>query len=180
MKRVNPAASLAADIDAICPIRASPAGHDFTMTTRKSPAGQDFTRLFTGLEAEFGTSAEAHAEATHSGPVGWRGVPWLDGDPHAGAANPDLWTETLAWLELGDAPPINEQPRPADPAAIGEELGLAHDLSAVDLNRIRRAFALRNHPDLCAPAHRELATQRMRIANMLIDAALQRVARNDR
>jgi len=148
--------------------------------TRKSPTGHAFTRLFAGLEAAFGTSAEAHAEATHSGPVGWRGVPWLEGDPHAGAANPDRWTDTLAWLALGDEPPITEQPHPADPAAIAGELGLAHDLSAVDLNRIRRAFALRNHPDLCAPAYRELATQRMRIANMLIDAALQQAARNDR
>jgi hypothetical protein len=150
------------------------------MTTRKGQTGHDFTRLFAGLEAEFETSAEADAEATHRGPVGLRGVPPLEGDPDAGAANPDLWTDTLAWLELGDEPPITEEPRPADPTAIGEELGLARDLSVGDLNRIRRTFAMRNHPDLCAPAHRELATQRMRIANMLIDAALRQAARSDR
>jgi hypothetical protein len=150
------------------------------MTTRRGQTGHDFTRLFSGLEAEFGPSAEADAQARHRGPVGLRGVPPLEGDPDAGAANPDLWADTLAWLELGDEPPATEKMRPADPAAIGEELGLTRDLSVADINRIRRAFALRNHPDLCAPAQRELATQRMRIANMLIDAALRQVVRNDR
>lgn len=148
------------------------------MTTRSGQNGQAFTRLFAGLEAEFETSADP--EPTHRSPIGLRGVPSLEGDPDAGAANPDLWSDTLAWLELGDELPLIEESRPADPTAIREELGLAVDLSAADLNRIRRAFALHNHPDLCAPAHRDLATQRMRTANMLIDAALAQIARSNR
>lgn len=146
---------------------------------RKTP-NHAFTRLFAALEATLATSEEADAEARRRGSVVRRGVPCLDGDSRLAAANPDVWTDTLAWLDFGDEPPTDEPPGPADPAVIGEELGLADDLSAVDLNRIRRAFALRNHPDLCAAAYRDLATERMRIANMLIDAALKHAASRER
>ena len=59
-----------------------------------------------------------------------------------------------------------------DPDAIARELGLAHAATADDLNRIRRRFARVSHPDLVAPALRDVATQRMMIANCLIDDAL--------
>ena len=59
-----------------------------------------------------------------------------------------------------------------DREAIAGELGLTPALGAKDLERIRREFALANHPDRAAPAARDLATTRMTIANMLIDQAL--------
>jgi hypothetical protein len=59
-----------------------------------------------------------------------------------------------------------------DREAIAGELGLTPALGARDLERIRREFALANHPDRAAPAARDLATARMTIANMLIDQAL--------
>nr|WP_292765144.1 hypothetical protein [Mesorhizobium sp.] len=57
-----------------------------------------------------------------------------------------------------------------DPDAIAIELGL--DGSALpDLGRLRRAFALKNHPDR-VPSHlRQRALQRMQVANGLIDEA---------
>jgi hypothetical protein len=56
---------------------------------------------------------------------------------------------------------------------VAAELGLTPDLSTADLHRIRRAFALSNHPDRVVPEHRELATRRMTVANALIDQALR-------
>jgi hypothetical protein len=59
-----------------------------------------------------------------------------------------------------------------DREAIARELGLTPALGAKDLERIRRAFALANHPDRAAPTARDLATARMTLANTLIDQAL--------
>jgi len=56
---------------------------------------------------------------------------------------------------------------------IAEELGLRADLAIVDLRRIRRDFAKKNHPDRFEPAQRLGAARRMTIANMLIDARLK-------
>jgi hypothetical protein len=54
------------------------------------------------------------------------------------------------------------------------ELALTDDLTPDSLHRIRREFALKNHPDRVPPRLRELATQRMVAANALIDQALAR------
>lgn len=59
---------------------------------------------------------------------------------------------------------------PADPAIIATELAL-DSTPAPDFGQLRRAFALKNHPDR-VPAHlRERALARMQIANRLIDDA---------
>ena len=68
------------------------------------------------------------------------------------------------------------------PAAISEaeivagELGLRPRLTARELRRIRRKFAAANHPDRAPTFLRERATQRMIIANTLIDQALSALA----
>jgi hypothetical protein len=91
---------------------------------------------------------------------------------------------------LGSVWPSREQPATAKSAApnpkpqearaqksedetIAEELGLRADLAIVDLRRIRRDFAKKNHPDRFEPAQRLGAARRMTIANMLIDARLK-------
>jgi hypothetical protein len=61
---------------------------------------------------------------------------------------------------------------------IAEELGLRRRLGKADLLELRRDFAMKNHPDRCAPAHRPRAARRMSIANMLIDAELKRLQRS--
>lgn len=61
------------------------------------------------------------------------------------------------------------EPAKTEDQAIAEELGLSPDLATVDLQRIRRDFAKRNHPDRFEPARRTNAARRMSIANMLID-----------
>jgi hypothetical protein len=57
--------------------------------------------------------------------------------------------------------------------SVADELQLTADLTMDDLHRIRREFALANHPDRVAPPMRERATRRMTIANALIDEAIQ-------
>ncbi len=65
---------------------------------------------------------------------------------------------------------IVEDPPSLVPERIAEELELA-ECDLAGLARARRAFASRNHPDRVAPHLREIALQRMQIANALIDQA---------
>jgi hypothetical protein len=65
--------------------------------------------------------------------------------------------------DVAAAPPMSEEDR------VGAELELDGAATIGDLKRIRRAFALRNHPDLFRPGSGAQATSRMKIANMLID-----------
>lgn len=57
--------------------------------------------------------------------------------------------------------------------AVAQELHLTGKQSNAELKRLRRAFAWRNHPDRAPPKWRAIATQRMTIANALIDKALK-------
>jgi len=62
-----------------------------------------------------------------------------------------------------------------DPNRIILELGLDSELSENDIASLRREFALRNHPDRVQQDLRELATQRMMIANDLMDKYVARL-----
>jgi hypothetical protein len=50
-------------------------------------------------------------------------------------------------------------------------------MTAADLNRLRRKFALTLHPDRAGALDRDETCRRVMIANMLIDQALARQAR---
>lgn len=58
-----------------------------------------------------------------------------------------------------------------DPGSISRELGIKTKNKPEELDRARRAFAMRYHPDRVPEEHRERAVLRMQIANMLIDEA---------
>jgi len=58
-----------------------------------------------------------------------------------------------------------------DPDTISRELGIKSKSKPEELDRARRAFAMRYHPDRVPEEHRERAVLRMQIANMLIDQA---------
>jgi len=74
--------------------------------------------------------------------------------------------------ETSPAPEIIALPS-IEPDAIAAELGLA-DATPADFGRLRRLFALKNHPDRVAPNMRQRALQRMQVANGLIDEAKRR------
>jgi hypothetical protein len=71
--------------------------------------------------------------------------------------------------------PDGKQPKicPADDDAIAAELCLGSARTGEDLQRIRRSFAMRNHPDRVPDWLRDEATRRMTIANALIDRAMR-------
>ena len=59
-----------------------------------------------------------------------------------------------------------------DPDSIARELGIkSKGSSLADLDKARRSFALRYHPDRVPEQFRDRAALRMQIANMLIDEA---------
>lgn len=61
----------------------------------------------------------------------------------------------------------------SEPEIVAAQLRLRPCLTAQELRSIRRAFARTNHPDRVPASLREQATQRMIIANTLIDTALK-------
>jgi hypothetical protein len=73
----------------------------------------------------------------------------------------------------GPTDEITAETLPIEPEAIASELGL-HGADIAALGRLRRAFALRNHPDRVPPHLRQRALQRMQVANGLIDEAKRR------
>ena len=62
-----------------------------------------------------------------------------------------------------------------DPQSISRELGIEGMSKVEHLDRARRSFAMRYHPDRVPEEMRERAVLRMQIANMLIDEAKRRV-----
>ena len=69
---------------------------------------------------------------------------------------------------------IRRPARPADLKTIANELCITAQMTLSDLNRLRRDFALANHPDRTVEDDRDNATRRMMIANMLIDREIKR------
>lgn len=78
-----------------------------------------------------------------------------------------------------DLPPAPSEPEPPShllrltPEEIAADLDLRTTDTVPVLAEKRRAFARLNHPDGVAPAFREMATMRMKIANLLVDEAIR-------
>ena len=135
------------------------------------PRSEDFARI---LEARARAAASFEAGATP--PRHARSVYPIDTSLESGAQSSDSLdaAEALSRIYADDGVPAAAPPQPAcNRETIAGELRLTPELTARDLERIRREFALANHPDRVAPFHRDLATRRMTLANMLIDQALQ-------
>ena len=61
-----------------------------------------------------------------------------------------------------------------DLQSISNELRITDKMTSSELARLRRRFAMANHPDRVLAEEREIATRRMMVANMLIDRAMKR------
>ena len=79
-----------------------------------------------------------------------------------------------SYLENQNAPKASRRLRSTDPQDIAGELSITERMTVGELNRLRRRFALANHPDRVETGERENATHRMMVANMLIDRAVKR------
>jgi hypothetical protein len=138
--------------------------------SRSEPAAhEDFSSL---LDARARAAAGAEAGAAPTRHV--RTVYAIDTRRESGwqSSNPLGATEALSRVYADESAPAPRSPA-CDRETIAGELRLTPELTARDLERIRREFALGNHPDRVAPLDREHATRRMTLANTLIDQALQ-------
>jgi len=89
-----------------------------------------------------------------------------------------VYGESSARETVEFAPSI-ETPEPlpsTDPEDIAAELRMANARWPKDFDRIRREFALVNHPDKVMPHLRDRAVVRMQIANMMIDREKRKAA----
>lgn len=82
--------------------------------------------------------------------------------------------------EVSEPEAANAPPSPPvhlmrqSPDEIATDLDIRPSDTAAVLAEKRRAFARLNHPDSVAPDFRDLATTRMKIANLLVDEAIRR------
>jgi hypothetical protein len=97
-----------------------------------------------------------------------------------GIGNESPWDAALDWIRAEEAlagaalkDDLDRPPPGCDESTVAAELGLTAELTRGDLQRIRRAFALQNHPDRLHPSRRDNATRRMTTANALIDKAIK-------
>lgn len=118
----------------------------------------------------------AVADELHSGRIRVAGETVAAEYREAGAALEDEFVSLLDMVKA-KAAAIEELEAPSiDPDAIAAELGLA-EVKPADLAKLRRIFALANHPDRVAPHLRQRAMVRMQLANMMIDDAKRRAAK---
>ena len=149
----------------------------------------DFASLLDDLIAASNETAPAEEESFLASPA--LRVDLLDQLERLQSENLALFPDR-AMRAYGDAAEGGEAKRPAggdapahlqpaledlfflDPKSIAKELGISPKTSPEDLDRARRAFAMRYHPDRVPEELRERAALRMQIANVLIDEAKRR------
>ena len=116
----------------------------------------------------------AVAEELHSGRIRVAGETVAAEYRETGAGLED---EFVSLLDMVKAEPVVVEAAPSiDPDEIAAELGIA-EAQPADLAKMRRSFALANHPDRVAPHLRQRAMVRMQLANMMIDDAKRRAAK---
>ena len=140
------------------------------MSRATSSSRAEFTEILEALQRSFDDPAAATPRISD---FQLREI--LDGLPETGEDHTYVPSQILGKI-YADAhnprPPAPEPPK-TEEEIVADALKLAPELSIDDLLRIRREYALENHPDRVAPELREQATRRMTIANMLIDQAVR-------
>ena len=134
-------------------------------------ARQDFHEVL--VEVGRSRSTDGRAGERFVNPVAGAAFPFVGRVWHGAAALPN----EPDFFEADEPPPIAEPPLSDDPEAIARELELDQALSERDLDRARRRFMWRHHPDRCEESQRARADRRVAIANMLIDRARAALAR---
>lgn len=91
------------------------------------------------------------------------------------------WDIASDWTrDLAEGTALEERPtHRCDPALIARELALGPEIGVEELKARRRAFMWQNHPDRGNLVEMDVATERVAVANMLIDAAIARVRARD-
>jgi hypothetical protein len=144
---------------------------------REAPSGARFGEVLAEVareRARLNDPAESDGGLSFAASQALAGAifPFANG-PRTGAGGGAHWDSALAWLEDQDEPQPPPDPAPVEitPDLVLKELGPTEHLTVDELNRLRRLYMWRNHPDRRGEAQRESATRRVAIANMLIDRA---------
>jgi hypothetical protein len=142
----------------------------------RTPPPSSFETLLTEFFKDAGETSEApqpsHRFSISSLEAAWdvaartRAVPMQEG------SNQD--TRRIAYGDESDG----THGVSLDPHKILSELGLHSGATEAEIAMLRREFALRNHPDRVPAELREVATQRMMIANDLMDRYLAKLRRS--
>jgi hypothetical protein len=90
--------------------------------------------------------------------------------PAADVTANQLYIDT-DWSDAAEAAAIARARTVEETVAL--ELQLSDNLEPAEMERRRRLFAYRNHPDRFGPSQQAVALQRMTIANVLVDRALK-------
>jgi hypothetical protein len=115
----------------------------------------------------------AVAEELHSGRIKVSGDAAAAEYRDAGAEYEAELTALLKEAPDASAAAESQDLPSVEPDVIAAELGLATAVSS-DFGKLRRGFALKNHPDRVPPHLRPRALARMQVANRLIDEAKRR------
>jgi hypothetical protein len=115
------------------------------------------------------------ADVPRGAAANWRPAPACDwtclADAAAPAASGAAYDRMYIDAEFADT--ARHGPPPSVEQAVALELQLSDTLEPAELERMRRRFAYRNHPDRVGPTQQARALQRMTVANALIDQALK-------
>jgi hypothetical protein len=133
-----------------------------------STSDSAFTEI---LEAALRTCADEHQPSASVYPS------YRASDPQVQQAIDDL-LRSPAFVPVGKLAQIYSEERTGQVPQelyrfLADELHLSPDLTVDQLRRLRREFAVSNHPDRVEPSERRRATRRMSLVNVLIDKALK-------
>jgi hypothetical protein len=149
------------------------------MSRATASARGDFTEILEALQRVADDAAAAPRMSDQQLRDILNGIPWLS-DDHSYIPSQILakiYADTRSQRSPAQEAPPPEPEIVADDRSedeiVADALQLTPELTVDDLHRIRREYALANHPDRVEASLREQATRRMTIANMLIDQAMR-------
>lgn len=142
----------------------------------RTPLPSSFETLFIDLFKDTDEAGEApraaHPFSISSLEAAWGVAAQARASPMQGDSNRDA--RRIAYSDESDS----TRDVSLDPHRILSELGLHSQATEAEIAVLRREFALRNHPDRVPADLREIATQRMMIANDLMDRYLTKLRRS--
>ena len=139
-----------------------------------------FTRLLSALQhPQPGPSSTQPAAGNFANPFASAALP-IPGDAAADPGVADLWDHASAWAPAPEAAEPQETAAPRQGIeGIARELGLTQSSTPDQIHRARRRFMWKYHPDRRPEMSNEWANQRVAVANMLIDRALEAALRRN-
>lgn len=152
--------------------------HSYIMRIR-TPLPSNFEALLTDFFKHASDYGEAPPQPSHRFSIGSLEAAWdVAAQARSSPRHEDVHpgSRRTAYVDDGDS----THGAVLDTAKILGELGLHSNATEAEITMLRREFALRNHPDRVPAELRDIATQRMMIANDLMDQHVARLRGSNR